>query len=65
MPGAPKDAAVLTMIRILTVVVHFCPTWIPRRELSGREGVTAECLGAEDARAFQVAGPCCVTVNRD
>ena len=53
------------MSRIWLAILRLCPTWSLQVALSGREGVTAECLGPEDIKAFQVEGPCWVTINRD
>lgn len=53
------------MSRIWPVILRLCPTWFLQRELSSREGVTAEYLGPEDSRAFRAEGPCWVTINRD
>jgi hypothetical protein len=53
------------MNRIWPAILRLCPTWFLQRELSGREGVTAECLGPEDTKDFHVGGPCWITINRD
>ena len=53
------------MNRIWPAILRWCPTWFLQRDLTGREGVTAECLGLEGIRSFQVEGPCRVTINRD
>ena len=53
------------MNRIWSAILRLCPTWFLQRELSGREGIAAECLSLEETRVFEVRGPCWVTINRD